>query len=128
MRRSKRRWVPNAFLAIPFQIGFLHQTLRAGFKVTEVPFHFVDREIGESKMGPEYLINPLKYLFQVRYQEITSSRIFKFLVVGSIGFVVNFVAYQAFNLLRLWTGLQTFLGLTARPIGYLLWLPTRDWQ
>jgi dolichol-phosphate mannosyltransferase len=100
------------FFGYTFQIGFLHQTLRAGFKVTEVPFHFIDREFGESKMGPEYLINPLKYLFQVRYQEITSSRIFKFLVVGSIGFAVNFVAYQVFNLFRLWTGLQNLLGLT----------------
>ncbi len=99
------------FSGYTFQIGFLYKALRAGFRVTEVPFHFIDREYGVSKLGTEYIINTLRYILTTRIQEIISSRIFKFLVVGGIGFVVNFVAFQAFNVLHLWTALQQSLGL-----------------
>jgi dolichol-phosphate mannosyltransferase len=34
-----------------FQIETTYRTLRAGFKVTEIPIHFVDREEGGSKMS-----------------------------------------------------------------------------
>ena len=43
------------FSGYTFQIGFL-QALRAGFKIVEVPFHFVDRTEGESKLGTEYIM------------------------------------------------------------------------
>lgn len=103
------------FSGYTFQIGFLHQALRAGFKVAEVPFHFVDREIGESKLGTEYIVNTFKYLLQVRFQEIVNSRIFKFLVVGSIGFVVNFLAFHLFNAWQLWTKLRGLVGTESVP-------------
>jgi dolichol-phosphate mannosyltransferase len=34
-----------------FQIETTYRTLRAGFRVVEVPIHFVDREVGGSKMS-----------------------------------------------------------------------------
>ena len=34
-----------------FQIETTYRTLRAGFRVVEIPIHFVDREIGGSKMS-----------------------------------------------------------------------------
>jgi dolichol-phosphate mannosyltransferase len=34
-----------------FQIETTYRTLRAGFRVTEIPIHFVDREEGGSKMS-----------------------------------------------------------------------------
>lgn len=77
------------FFGYTFQIGFLYHAIKKGFKVTEVPFHFVDRTIGVSKLGPEYLRNVLLFIFKVRYQEILSSRIFKFVVVGGVGSVVQ---------------------------------------
>jgi dolichol-phosphate mannosyltransferase len=34
-----------------FQIETTYRTLRAGFRVVEIPIHFVDREVGGSKMS-----------------------------------------------------------------------------
>ena len=80
------------FTGYAFQIGFLHKALRRGFKITEIPIHFVDRRLGYSKIGPEYIINNLKYILKVRFQEILASRLFKFAVVGGLGAVVQFAS------------------------------------
>lgn len=72
-----------------FQIGTLHKVLRKGFKIVEVPFHFKDRTSGESKLGPDYVTSALGYIFTARYHEIVQSHVFKFAVVGGIGFLIN---------------------------------------
>lgn len=82
------------FAGYTFQIGFLHKTIRNGFKVTEVPFHFKDREIGSSKIGPEYIKNTMLYILKVRLQEIMAMRLFKFVVVGSIGALTQLISLQ----------------------------------
>lgn len=82
------------FSGYTFQIGFLHEAVKKDFKITEVPFHFKNRTIGQSKMGPEFIINNLIYLFKVRSQEILASRIFKFLVVGTIGALTQLSSLQ----------------------------------
>lgn len=93
------------FAGYTFQIGFLHKTLRNNFVVREVPFHFVDRTEGESKLGTEYIVNTLKFLLTVRAKEIMQSRIFKFLMVGGVGFIVNFVFFNIFKQLAPWSAL-----------------------
>lgn len=85
------------FTGYTFQIGFLHKTIRKGFKVTEVPFQFIDRTNGQSKLGPEYIKNTLMYIFKVRLQEILEHRIFKFLVVGGVGTLIQLVMLQVFR-------------------------------
>lgn len=80
------------FAGYSFQIGFLHKAVRKGFKITEVPFVFVDRTEGVSKLGPEYIKNNLIYITKVRFQEIVSSRIFKFAMVGGTGALVQLVS------------------------------------
>ncbi len=77
------------FSGYTFQVGFLHKALRKNVKITEVPFHFKDRTVGKSKIGPEYIINNLMYLIKVRIQEIMASRVFKFAVVGTVGAAVQ---------------------------------------
>ena len=79
----------DRFSGYTFQIGFLHKTVRKGFKIAEVPFQFIDREIGHSKLGAEYIKNTLLYILKVRLQEILAWRFFKFAVVGFIGFFIN---------------------------------------
>lgn len=79
------------FTGYTFQIGFLHKAVRKGFKISEVPFQFVDRTEGHSKLGPEYIKNTLLYIFKVRILEIVNHRIFKFAAVGGIGAVVQLV-------------------------------------
>lgn len=91
----------SRFTGYTFQIGFLHKALRNGFRIKEIPFHFVDRTIGESKLGMEYIINTIKYVLSVRAHELLSSRLFKFLMVGGLGFVVNFIAFRVFTALAL---------------------------
>ncbi len=85
------------FSGYTFQIGFLHKALRKGFKITEVPFHFVDRTIGESKLGAEYIKNNLMYIFKVRFQEIKEHRIFKFVVVGGTGALIQLLALSLYR-------------------------------
>ncbi|HYD35319.1 MAG TPA: glycosyltransferase family 2 protein [Vitreimonas sp.] len=87
------------FSGYTFQIGFLHKTVRKGFKVAEVPFKFVDRTIGQSKLGPEYIKNTLIYIFKVRLQEIVNHRIFKFVVVGGLGALIQLSSLQLYRAL-----------------------------
>src|SRR5258708_22434866 len=79
------------FSGYTFQIGFLYSAVQKGYKITEVPFHFADRTIGQSKMGAEYLKNIMMYILKVRLQQILSNRIFKFLVVGGIGAMTQLI-------------------------------------
>jgi dolichol-phosphate mannosyltransferase len=85
------------FTGYTFQIAFLHKTVKKGFKVIEVPFKFVDRTIGESKLPKEYINNNLKYLFKVRLKEILGHRIFKFLMVGGLGAFVQLITLPLFR-------------------------------
>ena len=80
------------FMGYTFQIGFLHKAVRKGFKIAEVPFKFVDRTEGESKLGNEYVKNTLIYIFKVRIEEITKSRFFKFAFVGGIGTLIQLLS------------------------------------
>lgn len=86
------------FFGYTFQIGFLYQAVQLGFKVTEVPFHFVDRTIGESKMGAEYIKNILIYIFKTRLLSIINHRVFKFAVVGGVGALVQLTSLQLYRL------------------------------
>jgi len=85
------------FTGYTFQIGFLHKAVRKGFKITEVPFHFIDRTSGKSKLGGEYVKNTLLYIIKVRLQEIMKMRIFKFAVVGFLGFTINTIGLFVFS-------------------------------
>lgn len=80
------------FMGYTFQIGFLHKAVRKGYKVTEVPFKFVDRTEGVSKLGNEYIKNTLLYILKVRIDEILNNRIFKFAFVGGVGTLVQLLS------------------------------------
>lgn len=87
------------FSGYTFQIGFLHKTLRKGFKIAEVPFQFKDRVVGNSKIGPEYIKNTLLYLMKVRIKELLENRVIKFAIVGAFGAAVQIVSLQLWRLL-----------------------------
>lgn len=87
----------SAFNGYTYQIGFLVKSIQQGYKVAEVPFHFQDRTIGSSKLGPEYIFNTLRYIMKVRISEIINSRVFKFLAVGGFGTVVQFAAFYFYR-------------------------------
>lgn len=87
------------FSGYTFQIGFLHKTLRKGFKIAEVPFEFKDRVIGNSKIGPEYIKNTLLYLMKVRIKELLENRIVKFALVGFFGAAIQITTLQLWRLI-----------------------------
>lgn len=87
------------FFGYTFQIGFLHKTRKKKFKISEVAFAFKDREIGRSKIGPEYIKNTLLYIMKVRVQEILQSRLFKFALVGVIGALVQLSSLKLYRFL-----------------------------
>ena len=83
------------FFGYPFQIGFLHKAVRLGFKIGEVPLNFVDRTLGRSKLGAEYIKNTLIYIFKARISEL--SRFIKFGTVGFIGYIINATTLSLFT-------------------------------
>jgi dolichol-phosphate mannosyltransferase len=82
------------FMGYTFQIGFLHAAVRGKFAIAEVPIDFIDRTHGNSKLGTEYIKNTMTYIIKVRIKEIYTSRLFRFVVVGVIGAVVQLGSLQ----------------------------------
>lgn len=92
-----------------FQISFLHKAIRDGFKIGEVPFHFSDRALGKSKIAPlGYIIEVFKFVILTRIKDF--QRVFKFLIVGGIGFIIQTVIYWILvNNTPLLLGIANFL-------------------
>jgi len=90
--------IGERFSGYTFQIGFLYKAVQKKLKIAEVPFHFIDRTIGKSKMGPEYIFNNIIFLAKMRIQEFMKSRLFKFLIVGSFAAGVQLVSLELFRL------------------------------
>lgn len=93
----KEEMKSDRFTGYTFQIGFLHKTVRLGFKVAEVPINFIDRTEGESKLGTEYIRNTLLYILKVRMKEILKHRLFKFGMVGVLGAIVQLGSLTMFR-------------------------------
>ncbi len=80
----------NNYRGYIFQISFLHLAVRDGFKIGEVPFHFGDRTLGNSKIAPlGYITDVVAYVVISRIKELIFGKFGKFLVVGGIGFIIN---------------------------------------
>lgn len=88
------------FFGYAFQIGFLYYALKLGFKVDpNIAYHFKDREVGESKIGPEYIKNTLEFILKMRIKEIIKHKIFKFAMVGGLGALVQLVTLELWRLI-----------------------------
>ncbi|MBI5619685.1 glycosyltransferase family 2 protein [Candidatus Gottesmanbacteria bacterium] len=78
-----------------FQIAFLHNAIKLGANVGEVPIHFTDRRFGHSKIAPsEYIRNVLFYVAKERFSSVVHGTFGKFLVVGTIGFIINTIVLE----------------------------------
>ncbi|MDP3947734.1 MAG: GtrA family protein, partial [bacterium] len=85
------------FKGYTFQVSFLHKAVRDGFKIAEVPFHFTDRTLGDSKIAPkEYIIDLLKYVISARINEVYHSPFMKYAIVGFSGYAINALALEFF--------------------------------
>lgn len=98
------------FTGYTFQVGSLLNAVHDGFKVGEVPFHFSDRTKGKSKIpGIETIFKTLSFVIEERTKELVFGSFGKFLVVGGIGFVLNYVVlrvlHDSFNWDPFWANL-----------------------
>lgn len=88
----------DQFSGYTFQIGFLYHAKRKGFKIDpDIAYNFIDREVGQSKIGPEYIKNTLHFIFKMRIGEIMKSKFFKFALVGGLGAAVQFMSLVFFR-------------------------------
>jgi len=80
-----------------FQIAFLHKAVKYGFRIGEVPLHFSDRTLGNSKIAAvSYILDVIKFVLVTRFVEVITGPFGKFLVVGGLGFVINAGLYEIF--------------------------------
>jgi dolichol-phosphate mannosyltransferase len=70
-----------------FQVALLHAAVIRGATVLELPVEFVDRTVGESKLGIKDIVEFLASAAAIRFQ---SSKVFiKFCITGASGVLVN---------------------------------------
>jgi len=110
----------HAFQGYTWQIGFLVKTLQSGYTVSEVPFYFRDRELGHSKLGPEYIINTMRYIMKVRISQLLHSRLLKFVIVGGSGAAIQFIALHFYRQ-ALSFQLAFFLAIETAVLSNFIW-------
>jgi dolichol-phosphate mannosyltransferase len=77
-----------------FQIALLHAAVARGAKVVELPVDFIDRTVGESKLGLKDIIEFFRSAAWIRFQ--SSEAFIKFCLVGASGVLVNLGLFTAF--------------------------------
>jgi len=108
---DKLRTQMDEFSGYVFQIAFLHKSVLLGANVSEVPIHFTDRRFGRSKIVPsEYIRKVLLYVMRSRITSILSHSFSKFLVVGSIGFIINTITLELLVLIGLHPTIGSMVG------------------
>lgn len=104
-----------------FQIAFLHKSILAGASVGEVPIHFTDRRFGHSKIAPsEYIKNVFLYVGHARLKALIAGSFGKFLVVGTIGFIINTVILELFVAIGLHPVIGSAIGAEASIVSNFL--------
>lgn len=67
-----------------FQIALLDRAIKKNARISEVPINFIDRKYGKSK------IIFTQYIFQILLYVFSYSSFIKFVIVGLIGFIIDF--------------------------------------
>jgi dolichol-phosphate mannosyltransferase len=76
-----------------FQIALLHAAMAGGARVVELPVKFVDRTIGESKLGVKDIVEFFRSAAWIRFQ--SSKTFIKFCITGASGVLVNLAIFTA---------------------------------
>lgn len=53
-----------------FQIELVYRTLRAGFRIGELPIIFPDRRVGRSKMSKRIVLEALINVWRLRFRKL----------------------------------------------------------
>ena len=76
-----------------FQIALLHTAFIGGAKIVELPVEFIDRTVGESKLGLKDIVEFLRSAAWIRFH--TSKVFLKFCIIGATGVLVNLGVFTA---------------------------------
>lgn len=79
-----------------FMISLKKAVINNGFDIGQIPYKFKDRELGDSKIGPEYLFRALFFVTTTRIKELVKSSFFKVCLVGGVGFLIQTVFFVLF--------------------------------
>jgi dolichol-phosphate mannosyltransferase len=89
--RAIKSWVAkeilpdmNKYSGYVFQVAFIDKAYNMGANIQNIPINFIDRKKGISK------INSVQYITQTILYVFTKSSFIKFVIVGSMGFIVDF--------------------------------------
>jgi dolichol-phosphate mannosyltransferase len=81
----------------------LHAAVVQRAKVVEVPVDFIDRTVGQSKLGLRDIVEFILNAWWIRFQ--SSKTFIKFAIVGATGVAVNLGFFTLF----LWAGMNKYL-------------------
>lgn len=76
-----------------YKMHILHDVVKLGAKVKEVPIIFYERTEGSSKITSKDMFDSLYVVLRLRLEE--KKRFVKFLIVGGTGFIVQFITTYA---------------------------------
>jgi dolichol-phosphate mannosyltransferase len=71
----------------------LHDVIKLGAKITEVPIIFYERKRGSSKITSKDMFDSLYVVLRLRFDD--SKRFIKFLFVGGTGFILQYIVTYA---------------------------------
>ncbi len=75
-----------------YKLHILHDVVRMGAKVKEIPIIFYERTEGKSKMDTNDMVESLLVVIRLTLQDF--KRVIKFLIVGGTGFIVQLIMQE----------------------------------
>ena len=110
-----------------FQISLLHQAIKSGARVSEIPIQFTDRVYGESKLGMADIIEFVLSSFQIRFPFVKPFIYFLLLSLFGLSLVVLTGSLVSSGILSAQILLVTFVTLlsiilTSHGIFTLVWM------
>ena len=79
-----------------YKIHLYYALYRLGAKIVEFPIDFIDRSKGKSKFPRNNILDSLRVVFTLRWRQ--NEKLFKVLLVGGLGSVVQLIVYNLFRL------------------------------
>jgi len=76
-----------------YKLNILHEVIKLGASVKEVPIVFYERKEGMSKISRKDQLDSLYVVIMLRI--LDSKKFIKFLMVGGVGFSINLIIYNA---------------------------------
>jgi len=101
-RVTKTEWLKQIDLdnllsrQFAYKIHLYYALHRLGAKIVEFPIDFIDRSKGKSKFPRNNIIDSLRVVFTLRWRQ--NEKLFKVLLVGGLGSVVQLIFYNLFRL------------------------------